>query len=126
MGQKRSWGHKYGISPKSERTIHGIVFHSKREMRDYLKLSILEEYGKIANLQRQVRFKFKCTLKVEHPDDTTRILITEYYKTYVADFTYEQDGITYVHETKGKETKEWLEKKKWFEALYPQYRLIVA
>lgn len=117
--------HKYGVSKPEERTLDGIVFHSKREMRDYLALTACLERGAISNLKRQVRFPFNITQFISIPDSDEE-LEEKFTKTYVADFVYKQDGEWFVHETKGMVTKAWKEKKRWFEALYTNYRLVVA
>lgn len=74
-------------------TVDGIVFDSKLESERYKELKYLEKSGEISGLQRQVEF----------------VLIpkSEYGRTisYVADFTYTQDGKFIVEDTKSKATK---------------------
>lgn len=47
---------KFGVSPKAQRTLDGIVFHSKGEMERWAELKLLAKAGEIAGLERQVKF----------------------------------------------------------------------
>ncbi len=47
---------KYGVAPKEERTLDGVVFDSKAEMHRWQELKLLERAGEISHLMRQVRY----------------------------------------------------------------------
>lgn len=88
----------------------GDVFDSKKEYNRWCNLRLLERAGKITDLKRQVTFELIPTQREES---------TEVYKagpqkglpkpgaiiekgvSYVADFTYYQDGKYIVEDTKG-------------------------
>lgn len=96
--------HKYGVAPKEERTVDGIVFHSKAEARRWGELSLLQRAGKIANLRRQPKW---------------RIVINGIdCGSYAADFLYEENGKTVCEDVKGVRTQLYSLKKKIVEALY--------
>ena len=82
-----------------------MTFDSLKEMQYYKKLELLQNFGKISELKRQVEFVLIETFKL---DDET------YRKTkYIADFTYkDENGKYHVVDTKGFKTKEYLLKKK--------------
>ena len=84
---------------------NGIKFASLKEMRYYQKLELLQKYGKISELKRQVEFVLLETFKLENKT---------YRKTkYIADFTYKTpDGKYHVVDTKGIKTDVYLLKKK--------------
>ena len=48
--------HKYGVSPKEQRTVDGIVFDSKAEMKRYNELKLMERNGDIRDLRLQPQF----------------------------------------------------------------------
>jgi hypothetical protein len=83
--------HKYGAKPT---TVDGKRFASKREARRYAELKLLEQGGKIAGLQTQVRYRL---VQVVH---------------YVADFVYQDNGQTGVEDVKGYKSREYKAKKK--------------
>jgi hypothetical protein len=88
----------------------GDVFDSKKEYNRWCNLRLLERAGKISDLKRQVTFELIPTQREES---------TEVYKAgpqkglpkpgkliekvckYVVDFTYYQDGVYIVEDTKG-------------------------
>lgn len=84
-------GHKYGAKPTH---VDGKKFASKREARRYAELKLLEQAGKIAGLQCQVRYRL---VQVVH---------------YVADFVYTENGQQIVEDVKGYKTREYKAKKK--------------
>ena len=65
---------KYKVAPKSERTIDGIVFDSKREASRYSDLKLAERANLIKNL----------TLQPEYPVQING----KHYCTYTPDFKY--------------------------------------
>lgn len=92
--------------------VDGKVFDSKHESRDYLKLKAMEDSGIIHNLQTQVSFELQ-------PKYITKDGCKIRPISYVADFVYERDGVTYVQDSKGFRTKEYALKRKMFEYKYP-------
>lgn len=96
---------KYGVSPKNERTVDGIVFASKKEAKRWGELRLLETAGHIAFLERQPRF-----------DIAVRCVHICFYK---ADFRYTNpDGSVTIEDVKGFPTPLYRLKKKLVEALY--------
>lgn len=78
---------KYG----AKRTVEdGILFHSKREAMRYRELRFLERAGEIADLKRQVRYKFvvndvkigSYTSDFEYRDAKTGAWVVEDSKGY--------------------------------------------
>ena len=95
-------GSKYG-NKKVE--INGIVFDSKREARRWLELDALAKAGEIQDLERQVPFLLIPSQKVDGK-------VVERAVSYVADFTYKQNGKTVVEDSKGHKTKDYILKRK--------------
>lgn len=87
--------------------IDNIVFDSKKEANYYTYLKLLQNSGKIQNLQLQKKFILQDKFKL---NNKTRRAIT-----YKADFVYVQDGKTHVIDTKGFRTETYKIKKKLFE-----------
>ena len=108
-------GNKYG---NRKITFDGQTFDSKKEMRHYTELLLLEKAGKITNLQRQV--KFQLIPAQREPDiigpkgGHKPGKLIEREVSYVADFVYTdlQTGQTVVVDTKGFRTKEYTIKRK--------------
>ena len=96
----------------------GQTFDSKKEMRHYTELLLLEKAGKIKDLQRQV--KFQLIPAQREPDivgpkgGKKPGKLIEREVSYVADFVYTdlQTGQTVVVDTKGFRTKEYTIKRK--------------
>ena len=90
--------------------IDGIVFDSKAEANRYLDLKFFETNGMISNLQRQVKFELipaqKGYLRSERP------------VTYIADFVYDEDGVTVVEDVKGMRTDAYKIKRKLMKYVY--------
>lgn len=84
---------------------HGKQFDSKREAKRFAELTLLERAGKITNLRTQVKYLLipsqyidgKCVLRS---------------CSYVADFTYWQNGKFVVEDAKGVQTDLYRIKKK--------------
>lgn len=96
----------------------GQTFDSKKEMRHYTELLLLEKAGKIKDLQRQVKFQL---IPAQREPDTIGPKgghkpgkLIEREVSYVADFVYTdlQTGQTVVVDTKGFRTKEYTIKRK--------------
>lgn len=112
-------GNKFGA--KKVTTPDGQKFDSIKERDRYVVLRLLERAGKITGLERQVKFELIPSQREES---------TEVYKagpqkglpkpgaviekpcTYVADFTYYQDGKYIVEDAKGCKTEAYKIKKK--------------
>jgi hypothetical protein len=110
---------KFGA--KKVTTPDGQKFDSIKERDRYVVLKLLERAGNITGLERQVKFELIPTQREES---------TEVYKagpqkglpkpgaiiekpcTYVADFTYYQDGKYIVEDAKGCKTEAYKIKKK--------------
>ena len=108
-------GNKYG---NRKITFDGQTFDSKKEMRHYTELLLLEKAGKIKDLQRQVKFQL---IPAQREPDTIGPKgghkpgkLIEREVSYVADFVYTdlQTGQTVVVDTKGFRTKEYTIKRK--------------
>ena len=115
MWSNRFKGNKYG---NRKIAFDGQTFDSKKEMRHYTELLLLEKAGKITNLQRQVKFQL---IPAQREPDTIGPKgghkpgkLIEREVSYVADFVYTdlQTGQTVVVDTKGFRTKEYTIKRK--------------
>ena len=95
---------KYGVSPKADRTVDGIVFDSKKEAKRYGELKLLEKVGEITNLEIQP--KFACVVNGKK------------ICGYVADFRYETQNGEVIEDVKGIKTRIYSLKKKLVEALF--------
>lgn len=108
-------GNKYG---NRKIAFNGQTFDSKKEMRHYTELLLLEKAGKIKDLQHQV--KFQLIPAQREPDiigpkgGHKPGKLIEREVSYVADFVYTdlQTGQTVVVDTKGFRTKEYTIKRK--------------
>lgn len=104
--------HKYGVSPKEERTCSGIVFHSKRECLRYQALSDRVLAGEVFDLELQPKFTWETTHEARGRTRTRNY-------SYRADFRYtNSDGETIIEDVKGFKTAEYKRKKKIVEYLY--------
>lgn len=98
-------------------TVDNIVFDSKLEAERYRHLKLLQQQGIIKDLKLQVPFELQPSFKKR--GKTIRAI------TYLADFTYVQDGVLVVLDVKGyNKDKVYLIKKKLFEYKYPTLTLI--
>lgn len=97
--------------------VGNMTFDSTKEYRRYQELVLLQRAKKIHNLQRQVKFVlvdgFSIGKKRFQPI------------TYIADFTYEQNGAFIVEDVKGVETDVFRIKAKLFRRRYGQEIKIV-
>lgn len=89
---------KYGA--RKVKTFDGQVFDSQKECQRYGVLRLLERAGKIQHLQRQVKYEL-----IPKQDG-------ERSCTYIADFTYYQDGNLVVEDCKGFRTDSYKIKRK--------------
>jgi hypothetical protein len=114
--RKKKSKNKYGVSSKNERTWFGdfdgvkqnIVFDSKKEMRRFCELRLLQRTGRITDLVLQKRF-----LLLDKLNDERAI-------HYRADFVYKnKNGENICEDVKGFRTTEYILKRKMFKAKYP-------
>ncbi len=104
---------KYG---NKKITVKGVTFDSSKEYRRFCELSLLERAGKIADLQRQVKF---VLVPAQYEPDTIGVRggvkrgkLIEREISYIADFTYNQDGKAVVEDVKGFKTADYIIKRK--------------
>ena len=91
--------------------VDNILFDSKKEANYYIYLKMLEDAGKIVDLELQKRFILQQGFKLH--DKTYRAI------TYVADFVYkDSQGQVHVVDTKGYRTEVYKIKKKLFMKKY--------
>lgn len=95
---------KYHRSAKEDRTYDGIMFDSKKEMKRYLVLKLLEKNGDIQNLELQPVIELQESFKYD--GKTIRAI------QYKADFLYYENGKMIYEDVKGMKTKEYIIKKK--------------
>ena len=91
---------------------HGIKFDSNKEMAYYIKLEILEQKGKIKDLELQKVYELQPSFKINGKT---------YQKiTYKADFSYisVEDNKLHVIDVKGFKTEVYKLKKKMFAYKY--------
>lgn len=85
---------------------NGMTFDSKRELKRYKELELLEQAGEISNLQRQVKY---VLIPTQREPDTIGVRggvkkgkVIEHECSYYADFTfYDDSGILHVEDAKG-------------------------
>lgn len=85
-------------------------FDSKLERERFVELQLMERAGMISDLKRQVKFEL---LPAQHRDGKC----VERSATYIADFTYFENGQFVVEDAKGVKTREYILKRKmmlWF------------
>ena len=83
---KKKNNNRFKVSPVEERTLGGIVFSSKKEMKRYAELRLLERAGEEQDLELQP--EFRVSINGEH------------YCTYTADFAYTEKGERIIEELK--------------------------
>lgn len=96
---------------------NGMTFDSKRELKRYKELELLQEAGEIKDLQRQVKYVLIPTQR--EPDiigkrgGVKKGKVIEHECSYTADFTYlDEDGDLVVEDSKGFKTKDYAIKRK--------------
>lgn len=101
-------------------TRNGITYASVKEYKRHCELLLLEKAGAITELRRQVEF---VLIPAQREPDTIGVRggrkpgkVIERAVTYVADFTYKENGKLVVEDTKGYRTKDYVLKRKM--ALY--------
>jgi hypothetical protein len=83
--------------------VGGEVFDSKKEMRRYQELIILEKAGEISELKRQVKYLLipaqRQTVMKKGVPKPGKVIEREI--SYIADFVYKENGQTVVEDVKG-------------------------
>ena len=79
------------------------VFHSKKELHRYEELLLLERAGQIHNLQREVKYLLIPSQReiIWKNGKPRQGKVIERECSYIADFTYEENGQTIVEDVKG-------------------------
>lgn len=103
---------KYG---NRKTIVDGIKFDSKAEAERYKELRMMEQSGVITDLKCQPKFQLIPTFVKD--GKTFRGI------TYIADFSYIQDGRTVVEDVKGYKTEVYKLKRKMFEYYYSDLKL---
>ena len=83
---KKKNNNRFKVSPVEERTLGGIVFASKKEMKRYAELQLLQRAGEVQDLELQPAFRVSIN--------------DEHYCTYTADFAYTEKGQRVIEELK--------------------------
>lgn len=85
----------------------GEVFDSKKEMRRYKELKLLEKAGAICNLKRQVKYVLIPSQRIDGK-------VVERECSYIADYVYEENGQTIVEDVKVRKmrTRDYIIKRK--------------
>ena len=96
-------GNKYG---NKKVTLFGVTFDSKREAQRFVDLVSMQRAGKISDLHLQVPFELVPPIKNEAGKTIQRGV------SYVADFTYMENGNFIVEDAKGVRTEGYKLKKK--------------
>lgn len=86
-------------------TRDGETFDSVKEYRRFCELRLLERAGAVTDLRRQVKFELIPTQRIDGK-------VVERACSYVADFTYMENGQQVVEDAKGMRTQEYRLKRK--------------
>lgn len=118
---------QYNKYHNQKTTVDGIPFDSKKEARRYQELKLLEKAGEITDLKRQVEYE----LIPEQREFTNEIYkkgrnkgcfkkgkLLEQKCSYMADFTYIEDGFVIVEDVKGIRTDVYKIKRKLMLQIY--------
>lgn len=129
---------KAGKYPHKITIVDDIKFHSELESKYYLLLKELKTKGVVSNFTLQPKFNLLPKFIVvdgvtidEKDPDFNKIKKKTKSPTikgidYIADFDVEySDGRRVIVDTKGKETTDFLIKKKLFKYKYPQYEFLI-
>lgn len=108
---------KYG---NKKITVGGEVFDSRKELKRYNQLMMLQSRGEISDLKRQVEYELlpnQYEIIERYSEKTGKRLkdekrLVERRVCYVADFVYQKYGETIVEDTKGFKTKDYILKRK--------------
>lgn len=83
---KKKNNNRFKVSPVEKRTLGGVVFASKKEMKRYAELRLLERAGEIRGLELQPEFRVSIN--------------DQHFCTYTADFAYTEKGERIIEELK--------------------------
>ena len=83
---KKKNNNRFKVSPVEERTLGGIVFASKKEMKRYAELQLLQRAGEVQDLELQPEFRVSIN--------------DQHFCTYTADFSYTEKGQRVIEELK--------------------------
>ena len=83
---KKKNNNRFKVSPVEERTLGGIVFSSKKEMKRYAELQLLQRAGEVQDLELQPEFRVSIN--------------DQHFCTYTADFAYTEKGERVIEELK--------------------------
>ena len=83
---KKNKKNRFKVSPVEERTFNGMVFASKKEMKRYAELRLLERAGEVQDLELQPEFRVSIN--------------DQHFCTYTADFAYTEKGQRVIEELK--------------------------
>lgn len=95
-------------------TKDGQVFDSRKEFERYKYLKLQEELGMICELNRQVHYNLLPNQPLRNPrvNEKGTNIKSERAVKYIADFTYWENGLFVVEDTKGMRTPEYILKRK--------------
>lgn len=85
--------------------VDGIKFPSKAEAARYLELKVMQQSGTIRGLRLQPPYPL--------------VVNGQKICKYIADFEYQERGVTVVEDVKGRRLDVYVLKSKLFKALYP-------
>ena len=77
---------RFSVAPIADRTMDGVVFASKKELKRYAELRLLQRAGEVQDLELQP--EFRVSINGQH------------YCTYTADFAYTEKGERVIEELK--------------------------
>lgn len=83
----------------------GMTFDSVKEYKRFCELSLLLKAGAITDLERQVKFVLIPSQRIDGK-------VVERPCTYIADFSYRENGKLVIEDTKGFKTKDYIIKRK--------------
>jgi len=108
------WQQQNKYNAKKTPCFYGHIHDSVKEARRCEELHLLLKAGKIKNLQLQVEYELLPAQKYHLPTKNERAV------TYVADFVYYDCTLnkTVVEDCKGKRTKDYIIKRKYFKNKY--------
>lgn len=113
MKYRQYYPGKYG---NKKTTVDGITFDSIKEAKRFKELSLMQHSGMIQELQRQVKFVLipaqREPDKIGARGGVHKGKLIEREVSYIADFTYKENGKTVVEDTKGMRTKDYILKRK--------------
>lgn len=103
----------------SKTVVDGITFDSWKEAERYGVLKQMQEEGKIQDLKLQVKFELIPPQKFDHQKSERAV-------NYIADFQYYdvKYGMIVVEDVKGKETKDYIIKRKLMKYQHPFYKFV--